>query len=159
MLTNRKRVRRVISTPRRRDGRTTDSAGVGCIFTIGNMTTLCPSRELLDTAMAAGNAIAAVNFYNAETLIAHVRAANALNASIILQTTEATINYLGVRMIQGMAIAAADQLEQAVALHLDHGSSYDVAARCVEHGYTSVMIDGSKLSFADNCALSRRVVD
>src|ERR1043166_102752 len=123
------------------------------------MTKLCPSRLLLDAATRERKAIAALNFYNAETLIAHVRAANALNASIILQTTEATINYLGVRMIQGMATAAADQLQQAVALNLDHGSSYDVAARCIEHGYTSVMIDGSKLSFADNCALSRRVVD
>ena len=123
------------------------------------MTTLCPSRELLDTAMAAGNAIAAVNFYNAETLLAHTRAANALNASIILQTTEATINYLGLRMIVAMAKAAADEMEQPAALHLDHGSNYDLAARCIEHGYTSVMIDGSKLSFAGNCAITRRVTD
>ena len=123
------------------------------------MTTLCPSRELLDTAMAAGNAIAALNFYNAETLLAHTRAANALNASIILQTTEATINYLGLRMIVAMARAAADEMEQPAALHLDHGSNYDLAARCIEHGYTSVMIDGSKLSFASNCAITRRVTD
>lgn len=123
------------------------------------MPKLCPSRVLLDAATRERKAVAALNFYNAETLIAHVRAAYALNESIILQTTEATINYLGIKMIRGMATAAADQLEQPVALHLDHGSSYDLAARCIEHGYTSVMIDGSKLSFADNCALSRRVVD
>ncbi|HKU74878.1 MAG TPA: class II fructose-bisphosphate aldolase [Pyrinomonadaceae bacterium] len=123
------------------------------------MKKLCASRPLLDTATRAGKAIAALNFYNAETLIAHVRAANALNESIILQTTEATINYLGLRMIVGMATAAADQLEQPVALHLDHGSSYDLAARCIDHDYTSVMIDGSKMSFVDNCALTRRVVD
>jgi ketose-bisphosphate aldolase len=109
--------------------------------------------------MRANKAVAALNFYNAETLIAHMRAANALNESIILQTTEATINYLGLRMIMGMANAAAHQLEQPVALHLDHGSSYDLAARCIDEGYTSVMIDGSKLPFNDNCALTRRVVD
>src|SRR4029079_18422090 len=103
--------------------------------------------------------IAALNFYNAETLIAHVRAANALNASIILQTTEATIHYLGLLLILGMAHAAADELEQPMALHLDHGSSYELAARCIDAGYTSVMIDGSKLSFADNCAVTRRVVE
>jgi ketose-bisphosphate aldolase len=114
---------------------------------------------LLDAATRERKAVAALNFYNAETLIAHVRAASALNESIILQTTESTINYLGLRMIRGMAAAAADQLEQPVALHLDHGSSYELAARCIDHGYTSVMIDGSKLSFADNCALSRRVVE
>ena len=122
------------------------------------MPKLCPSRPLLDAAMRAGKAIAALNFYNAETLIAHMRAAKSSNESIILQTTEATINYLGLRMIVAMATAAADQLEQPVALHLDHGNSYDLAARCIDAGYTSVMIDGSKMSFADNCTVTRRVV-
>lgn len=120
---------------------------------------LCFSSTLLAAAMRASKAVAALNFYNAETLIAHMRAANALNESIILQTTEATINYLGLRMIMGMANAAAHQLEQPVALHLDHGSSYDLVARCIDEGYTSVMIDGSKLPFNDNSALTRRVVD
>ena len=123
------------------------------------MAKLCPSRELLETATAAGKAVAALNFYNAETLLAHVRAANALDASIILQTTEATINYLGLRMIVAMARAATDEMQQPVALHLDHGSSFGLAARCIEHGYTSVMIDGSKLSFRDNCELTRRVTN
>src|SRR5690349_19754964 len=123
------------------------------------MPKLCPSRPLLDAATRAGKAIAALNFYNAETLIAHVRAARASNESIILQTTEATIDYLGLKMIVAMATAAADQLEQPVALHLDHGRSYELAVRCIDHGYTSVMIDGSKMSFADNCAVTRRVVE
>lgn len=120
---------------------------------------LCSSRTLLAAAMRASKAVAALNFYNAETLLAHIRAANALDESIILQTTAATINYLGLPMIMGMANAAADQVEQPVALHLDHGSSYELAARCIDSGYTSVMIDGSKLSFNDNCAITRRVVD
>jgi len=123
------------------------------------MPKLCPSRPLLDVATRAGKAVAALNFYNAETLIAHVRAARASNESIILQTTEATIDYLGLQMIVGMATVAADQLEQPAALHLDHGRSYELAARCIDAGYTSVMIDGSKLSFTDNCAITRRVVE
>ena len=123
------------------------------------MPKLCPSRPLLDAATRAGKAIAALNFYNAETLIAHVRAAKACSESIILQTTEATIDYLGFGIIVAMATAAADQLEQPIALHLDHGGSYELAVQCIDHGYTSVMIDGSKLSFADNCALTRRVVE
>jgi ketose-bisphosphate aldolase len=123
------------------------------------MPKLCPSRTLLDTASKDGAAVAALNFYNAETLIAHVRAANALNASIILQTTEATINYLGLPLILGMAQAAAAELQKPIALHLDHGSSYELAARCIDAGYTSVMIDGSKLPFTENCALTRRVVN
>ena len=123
------------------------------------MPKLCASRPLLDAATRAGKAIAALNFYNAETLIAHVRAAQTTNESIILQTTEATIDYIGLEMIVGMATAAADQLEQPVALHLDHGGSYELAARCIDKGYTSVMIDGSKMSFADNCMVTRRVVE
>jgi len=123
------------------------------------MRKLCPSRPLLDIAAKEGRAIAALNFYNAETLIAHIRAANALKASIILQTTEATINYLGLPMILGMAQAAADQLALSLSLHLDHGASYELAARCIDHGYTSVMIDGSKLPFSENCAMTRRVVE
>ena len=123
------------------------------------MPKLCPSRPLLDAATRAGKAIAALNFYNAETLIAHLRAAKASNESIILQTTEATIDYLGLGIIVGMATAVADQLEQSIALHLDHGGSYELAARCIDAGYTSVMIDGSKISFAGNCTVTRRVVD
>ena len=123
------------------------------------MPKLCPSRPLLDAATRAGKAIAALNFYNAETLIAHVRAAKASSESIILQTTKATIDYLGFEIIVAMATAAAGQLEQPVALHLDHGGSYELAAQCIDHGYTSVMIDGSKLSFADNCAVTRSVVE
>jgi ketose-bisphosphate aldolase len=103
--------------------------------------------------------VAALNFYNAETLLAHIRAANALRASIILQTTESTINYLGLGLIVAMARAAAEQMEKPVALHLDHGGSYELAARCIEAGYTSVMFDGSKLSFSENCGQTRRVVE
>jgi ketose-bisphosphate aldolase len=121
------------------------------------MPKLSAVRPLLDTATRAQKAVAALNFYNAETLIAHIRAARVLNSSIILQTTEATINYLGLGMIVRMATAAADEIEQPVALHLDHGSSYDLAARCIDYGYTSVMIDGSKLPFGENCELTRRV--
>jgi ketose-bisphosphate aldolase len=117
-----------------------------------------PSRVLLDEARREGRAVAALNFYNAETLLAHVGAANEHGASIILQTTESTINYLGLRMVVAMARAAAGEMGRPAALHLDHGASYDLAARCVEAGYTSVMIDGSKLPFDENCALTRRVV-
>jgi ketose-bisphosphate aldolase len=118
---------------------------------------LVSARFILDAARRSGSAVAALNFYNAETLLAHVRAANALHSSIILQTTEATIDYLGLRMIVAMARAAAEEMERPVALHLDHGRSLELATRCIEAGYTSVMIDGSKLPFAENCQLTRSV--
>ena len=120
---------------------------------------LVTSRLLLSTARASQTAVAALNFYNAETLLAHVRAANALQASIILQTTESTIDYLGLPLIVAMARAAADQMEKPVALHLDHGGSFELALRCIEAGYTSVMFDGSRLSFSENCRETRRMVE
>jgi ketose-bisphosphate aldolase len=120
---------------------------------------LVASRPLLSAAYRSQRAVAALNFYNAETLLAHIRAANALSASIILQTTESTIDYLGIGMVVAMARAAAEQMEKPVALHLDHGGSYELAARCIEAGYSSVMFDGSKLPFAENCALTRRVAE
>jgi len=121
--------------------------------------TLVPSRRLLEEARREGRAVAALNFYNAETLLAHVRAANECGASVILQTTESTIKYLGIRLVVAMARAAAEEIERPVALHLDHGGSYELAARCVEAGYTSVMIDGSKLPFGENVGVTRRVVE
>ena len=104
-------------------------------------------------------AVAALNFYNAETLLAHVRAANALDASIILQTTESTIDYLGLELIVAMANAAAELMHKPTALHLDHGGCYELVARCIDAGYTSVMFDGSKLPFSENCDQTRRVVE
>src|SRR5688572_32237490 len=97
-----------------------------------------PSRQLLEEARREGRAVAALNFYNAETLLAHVRAANEAKASIILQTTESTINYLGLKLIVAMANAAADSMCKPTALHLDHGGSVELAARCIDAGYTSV---------------------
>jgi tagatose 1,6-diphosphate aldolase GatY/KbaY len=120
---------------------------------------LVASRPLLDKAYRSQRAVAALNFYNAETLLAHIRAAKRLGASIILQTTESTINYLGIGLAVAMARAAAAELDQPIALHLDHGGSYELAERCIEAGYTSVMFDGSKLPFAENCAQTRRVVE
>src|SRR4051812_10500668 len=87
---------------------------------------LVPSRRLLEAAAREGRAVAALNFYNAETLVAHVRAANDLGASVILQTTESTIDYLGIRFVVAMARAAAEEAEQPIALHLDHGRSAEL---------------------------------
>lgn len=120
---------------------------------------LVPGRQLLEEARREERAVAALNFYNAETLRAHIKAANGCGASVILQTTESTINYLGIKLVVAMARAAAEEMERPVALHLDHGGSYELAARCVEAGYTSVMIDGSKLSFDENVEVTRRVVE
>jgi tagatose 1,6-diphosphate aldolase GatY/KbaY len=120
---------------------------------------LVSSREILQAVRSEGKAVAALNFYNAETLRAHINAANECEASIILQTTESTINYLGIDMAVAMASAAAREIAQPVALHLDHGASFELAKHCIDEGYSSVMVDGSKLPFAENIELTRRVVE
>jgi tagatose 1,6-diphosphate aldolase GatY/KbaY len=120
---------------------------------------LVPAYRILDEMRRRSRAVAALNFYNAETLRAHIDAANEAGAPLFLQTTEATIKYLGIEMAVAMANAAAREMKAAVALHLDHGASFELARKCVEAGYTSVMIDGSKLSFEENVALTRRVVE
>lgn len=120
---------------------------------------LVPSRQLLDAARATHTAVAALNFYNAETLRAHIDAANGVGRSIILQTTESTIRYLGIELAVGLAHAAARVVVKPVALHLDHGSSAELAFRCIDAGYSSVMIDGSKLPFDENVAVTLRVVE
>ena len=120
---------------------------------------LAPSRDILQAAGEEGRAVAALNFYNAETLRAHINAANECRASIILQTTESTINYLGIDMAVAMAAAAASEIVKPVSLHLDHGASFDLARRCIDAGYSSVMIDGSKLPFGKNIELTRRVAE
>jgi len=120
---------------------------------------LSPSLPLLEAAARERRAVAALNFYNAETLRAHIDAARAEQAPLILQTTESTIKYLGLTLIVAMARAAAEELSTPVALHLDHGASLELAKSAVDAGYSSVMIDGSALSFDDNCKLSRQVVE
>lgn len=119
---------------------------------------LRPSLELLQPAYREKRAVAALNFYNAETLRAHVDAARLEQAPLILQTTEATIRYLGLPLIVAMARTAAFELETPVALHLDHGASLELVYRAILAGYSSVMIDGSALPFDENCALVERVV-
>ena len=126
------------------------------------MSTFAPLRSSLDLLQAAhqsGRAVAALNFYNAETLRAHVEAARAEQAPLILQTTESTIRYLGFPLIVAMARAAAFELPTPVALHLDHGASLSLAYGAILAGYSSVMIDGSALPFDENCELVRRVVE
>jgi ketose-bisphosphate aldolase len=120
---------------------------------------LVPGRLLLEQARQRRRAVAALNFYNVETLRAHATAARARDLPLFLQTTEATIDYLGLRMVVAMARATSQELEAPVALHLDHGASYELAARAIDAGYSSVMIDGSMLPFDDNVKLTRRVVE
>jgi fructose-bisphosphate aldolase class II/tagatose 1,6-diphosphate aldolase GatY/KbaY len=107
----------------------------------------------------AGRALLATNFYNAETLLAVLRAASETDAGIILQTSPATLEYLGVGLAAAMARAAAKERGVTAWLHLDHAADIGLIRRCIEAGYDSVMIDASDKDFDTNARITRQVVE
>ena len=117
------------------------------------------TREMLLAAQAGKYAIGAFNCENMEMAMAIVAAAEAQRAPVMLQTTPSTVSYAGLDMFYANVRALAERASVPVALHLDHGSSYELAIAAMEAGYSSVMIDGSHESFEDNIAVSRRVVE
>ncbi|MBM7868445.1 ketose-bisphosphate aldolase [Heliobacterium gestii] len=120
---------------------------------------LISSKAMLEEATAGGYAIAAFNVHNLETLDAVMKAAWEEQAPVILQTTPGTCKHAGIKYLVAMATAAAETFPLPVALHLDHGDSADLAYRCIDGGYSSVMVDGSHLAFEENIALVKAVVD
>ena len=120
---------------------------------------LADSGSLLRRAQAAGYAVGAFNIENMEMAQAVVEAAERMNAPVIVQTTPGTTRYAPTAVFAGLVRALADSASVPVALHLDHGDSEELAERAIKAGYTSVMIDGSALPYAQNIALTRRVVD
>ena len=117
------------------------------------------TKEMLRAAQAGKYAIGAFNCENMEMAMAIVAAAEAQRAPVMLQTTPSTVSYAGLDMFYANVRALADRASVPVALHLDHGSSYELAINAIAKGYSSVMIDGSHESFEDNIAVSRRVVE
>lgn len=115
-------------------------------------------KEALETKRRHASAILATNFYSAETLLAVLRAARETGSALILQTSPATISYLGVKTAVAMARAAAAEAGVSAWLHLDHARDTDLVCRCIEVGYDSVMIDASEKDFESNVRLTREVV-
>ncbi|GFP19591.1 fructose-bisphosphate aldolase, class II [Candidatus Hakubella thermalkaliphila] len=118
-----------------------------------------PNKLLLEKAMAEGYAVGAFNTNNLETTRAIVRAARELDSPLILATSEGAINYAGINNLKTMAEIAAQESGLPISLHLDHGTSLEIVMRCIRHGWSSVMYDGSKLPFEENVANTRQVVE
>ena len=117
------------------------------------------SKELLLSAQRGGYAVCAFNFENMEMALAIISAAESLRAPVILQTTPSTVKYAGLEVYSAIARSLAEKASIPVALHLDHGESFALAAAAIDAGYSSVMIDGSKFSLDENIALTRQVVE
>ncbi|MFI3312458.1 MAG: ketose-bisphosphate aldolase [Eubacteriales bacterium] len=117
------------------------------------------SKELMLDAQKGHYAVGAFNIENMEMAQAAIAAAEELSAPIILQTTPSTLKYATPATFCGMVKSLAEVAKVPVALHLDHGSSYELAAACADAGYSTVMIDGSHDSFEDNIAVSKKTVE
>lgn len=120
---------------------------------------LVRTRELLLDAKNRGYAVGAFNVENAEMMAAVVAAADEQKAPVILQTTPSTLKYLSPQIFAAIARGFASTTVVPIALHLDHGNGIAIVEKCIQFGYTSVMIDGSALPYEENVTLTRQVCE
>jgi len=109
-------------------------------------------------AMQKAYAVGAFNISNLESLLAVAEAATEEKSPVIVAVTPSSIEYAGLAYIGKMVKAAANSSPVPMSLHLDHGNDVETVSKCVDTGFTSVMIDGSHLKFEENVALTKLVV-
>lgn len=119
---------------------------------------LVTTKELLLDAQKNHYAVGAFNAENMEMVQAIVAAAEELHSPVIVQTTPGTLKYASPEMFYANVAAAAKAASVPVVMHLDHGSSFELALHAFRVGYTSIMIDGSHSPFEENIALTKSVV-
>src|SRR5690606_13860726 len=116
-------------------------------------------KPVLLEAKSKGYAVAAFNPVDYASMKAMVAAAEELNAPVIIQTSAKTIKYYGHRALVEWMREIAGESPVPVVLHLDHGKDLDMIKKCIDMGWTSVMIDASDHPFEKNLELTRKVVD
>jgi len=119
---------------------------------------LVTNKDLMVPARKNGYAIGAFNVQNLESMSAIAEAATEEKSPVIMQITPSVIKYAGLAYISNLVKTAAQLAPVPVAMHLDHGEDFETAAKCIDAGFSSVMIDGSFLSFEENVAVTKRVV-
>src|SRR5690606_20397931 len=119
---------------------------------------LVSMNEFLPKAKEKKFAVGQFNMNNLEFAQAIVDAAAELKSPFIYGVSEGALRYMGMEYTVAMAEAAAKQTGLPIALHLDHGSSFEVAMACIRGGFSSVMFDGSHYSFEENIRLTKEVV-
>jgi len=120
---------------------------------------LVGTKEMFAKAYEGGYAIGAFNVNNMEIIQGITEAAAEENAPLILQVSKGARNYAKPIYLKKLVEAAVYDTGLPIALHLDHGDSFETCKDCIDNGFTSVMIDGSQYSFEDNIALTRQVVE
>ena len=120
---------------------------------------LVTTTEMFKKAYEGGYAIGAFNVNNMEIIQGITEAAAEERAPLILQVSAGARKYAKHVYLTKLVEAAIADTDLPIALHLDHGADFDICKACVDGGFSSVMIDGSKYSFEDNIALTRKVVE
>jgi len=122
------------------------------------------TRDMFAKAMKGGYAVPAYNFNNMEQLQAIITACVKSRSPVILQVSKGAREYANATLLRYMGLGAIQMMKEMgdpvpVALHLDHGDSFELAQSCIDSGFSSVMIDGSALPYEQNIALTRKVVE
>ncbi|MCD7773997.1 MAG: class II fructose-1,6-bisphosphate aldolase [Clostridiales bacterium] len=120
---------------------------------------LVTTTEMFKKAYEGGYAIGAFNVNNMEIIQGITEAAQELNAPLILQVSAGARKYANHTYLTKLVEAAVIETGLPIALHLDHGADFDICKSCIDGGFTSVMIDGSKYDFYDNIELTKKVVE
>lgn len=120
---------------------------------------LVSTKEMFENAYKGGYAIGAFNVNNMEIIQGITQAAKKLDAPLILQVSAGARKYANQTYLTKLVEAAIIETGLPIALHLDHGDSYELCVDCIDSGFTSVMIDGSHLPYEENIALTRKVVE
>jgi len=125
---------------------------------------LVNTQQMFARAFDGGYAIPAYNFNNMEQLQAIVTACAEGKSPVIIQVSKGARQYANATMLRHMAMGAVEmtrelEVDLPVSLHLDHGDSFELCKSCIDSGFSSVMIDGSHLPYAENIALTRQVVE
>ena len=121
---------------------------------------LVTTKEMFEKSMKEGFAIGAFNINNMEIMQGIADAAHEAKSPVIMQVSSSAIKYARINYLMKMVEAVTEEYpEIPLAIHLDHGPDFETAKMCIDHGFTSVMIDGSKYDFEENVALTKKVVD
>ncbi len=120
---------------------------------------LVTTKEMFEKSMKEHFAIGAFNVNNMEIIQGIVDAASEQNSPVILQASSGAIKYARPTYLKKMVEAAVEETNIPIALHLDHGPDFETCKACVDAGFTSVMIDGSKYDFEENVRITKQVVD
>ena len=120
---------------------------------------LVTTKEMFQKAYDGGYAIGAFNVNNMEIVQGITEAAKEVNAPLILQVSSGARKYANHTYLMKLVEAAIIETGLPIALHLDHGDTFELCQSCIDGGFTSVMIDGSHHSYEDNVALTKKVVE